>query len=318
MKPFLNISQQIELLESRGLIINHKDETANYLLSNNYYNIINGYGKYFTQGNDDYSNGTSFDEISRLYLFDKEMKQILLEAILTAESHLKAIFAYRFAEAFKDMAYPYLNVTCYDSDKILSVADTISKLSRIINRYQKTKHSDIFNSIKKHNDVPIWILVNYIDFGELRHMISACATNLQNSVSKDIGGFVKQHIENPGLFSPETMMSFMANMNDVRNICAHNNRLLDYRCRRDSKYWKPLHSKYGIEFDGERSSVYSVFISLQCFLSREEYARLHNTIRKRMNTRLGNNLRSISPNKILHTLGFPDDWFLSVERLPQG
>lgn len=137
MKPFLNISQQIELLESRGLIINRKDETANYLLSNNYYNIINGYGKYFTQGNDDYSNGTSFDEISRLYLFDKELKQILLEAILTAESHLKAIFAYRFAEAFKGMAYPYLNVTCYDSDKILSVADTISKLSRIINRYKK-------------------------------------------------------------------------------------------------------------------------------------------------------------------------------------
>lgn len=91
MKPFLNISQQIELLESRGLIINHKDETANYLLSNNYYNIINGYGKYFTQSNDDYNNGTSFDEISRLYLFDKEIKQILLEAILTAESQRRSL-----------------------------------------------------------------------------------------------------------------------------------------------------------------------------------------------------------------------------------
>lgn len=42
LKSFLNINQQIELLESRGLIINHRDETANYLLSNNYYNIING------------------------------------------------------------------------------------------------------------------------------------------------------------------------------------------------------------------------------------------------------------------------------------
>lgn len=91
LKPFLNISQQIELLESRGLIINHKDETANYLLSNNYYNIINGYGKYFTQSNDDYNNGTSFDEISRLYLFDKEIKQILLEAILTAESQRRSL-----------------------------------------------------------------------------------------------------------------------------------------------------------------------------------------------------------------------------------
>ena len=59
------------------------------------------------------------ENISHRAMMIITMKQILLEAILTAESHLKAIFAYRFAEAFKDMAYPYLNVTCYDSGKIL-------------------------------------------------------------------------------------------------------------------------------------------------------------------------------------------------------
>ena len=304
MKPFLAINQQMNLLENRGLVIKNKAETANYLLSNNYYNIINGYGKYFTQGNDKYVNGTLFEEISQLYLFDKKIKQALLEAILTSESHLKAIFAYRFAEAYKNMPYPYLNVSCYDSNKILSVAETISKLSKIVNKYQKINGSSICNSIKKHNNVPIWILVNYIDFGELRHMISSCNTNLQNMVSKDMNNFILQHIEKPGLFSPETMMSFIANMNDIRNICAHNNRLLDYRCRRDSKYWKPLHDKYDIAPDDERNSVYSVFLSLQCFLSKEEYARLHNTVKKHMIIHLQNNIHSIKPNKILHTLDF--------------
>ncbi len=318
MKPFLTIAQQVELLQSRGLVIANTAETSEYLLSNNYYNIINGYGKYFTQGDDNYNSGATFEEISRLYMFDKEMKQVLLEAILTAEAHLKAIFAYRFAEAYQDMPYPYLNVGCYDSAQVLTVAETIAKLSRIISKQQRIKSSSIYNSIKKYNNVPVWILVNYIDFGELRHMLASCNTKLQNKVSIDIGSFIRQHMADYGLFSPETMMSFIANMNDVRNICAHNNRLLDYRCRRDSKYWQPLHSRYDIGADDERSSVYSVFLSLQCFLSQEEYARLHNTIRKRMTTRLQNNLHSISPNRILNTLGFPNDWFSTVGKLPQG
>lgn len=50
MKPFLTIAQQVKLLKSRGLVIANETEAGEYLLSNNYYNIINGYGKYFTQG----------------------------------------------------------------------------------------------------------------------------------------------------------------------------------------------------------------------------------------------------------------------------
>ena len=70
-----------------------------------------------------------------------------------------------FAEAFKDMAYPYLNVTCYDSGKILSVADTISKLSRIINRYKKIKNVLLFIFIcLKTNTSVIIIAINKIIF----------------------------------------------------------------------------------------------------------------------------------------------------------
>ena len=114
LKKFLTIQEQIGLLKARKLVIDNEQEAASYLLSNNYYNIINGYGKYFPQSNDTYSAGTSFDEISKLYLFDKEIKQFLFQAILTAEAHLKAIFAHRFAETYKDIPYSYLNINCYE------------------------------------------------------------------------------------------------------------------------------------------------------------------------------------------------------------
>lgn len=313
MKKFLTIQEQIDLLKARKLVIDNEQEAASYLLSNNYYNIINGYGKYFPQSNDTYSAGTSFDEISKLYLFDKEIKQFLFQAILTAEAHLKAIFAHRFAETYKDIPYSYLNINCYDTNQVLSVVETISKLSKIISRYKKIAHSSISHYIKKHDSVPIWVLVNYLDFGELRYMLSSSTTSVKNMVAKDFSGFISQHISTKQPFPPEIMMSFIENINDVRNICAHNNRLLGYRCRRDCKYWAPLHGKYNIAASNERNSIYAVFLSLQCFLSIDEYDHLCELIRNCMYTRLMNNMRTITPSEILSTLGFPNDWFLGKE-----
>lgn len=246
------------------------------------------------------------------------MKQIIFQAILTAEAHLKAIFAHRFAEIHKNVPYSYLNVNCYDEKKILSAVETISKLSKIIFKYKEIKRSSIYHYIRNHNDVPIWVLINYIDFGGLYYMLSYSTTSIQNLVAKDFSGFIAQHLSTNKPFPPETMLSFIKNMNDVRNICAHNNRLLGYRCRSDCKYWAPLHDKYNISASDNRSSVYTVFLSLQCFLSSDEYARLHNTIRKRMCIQLKNNLHTIPFNKILSTLGFPNDWFLNVDKLIQS
>ncbi len=68
MKPFKTLNQQISLLKERGMVIHDEETAKNYLLSNNYYNIINGYGKYFPMSGETYTNGTTFEEISRLYL----------------------------------------------------------------------------------------------------------------------------------------------------------------------------------------------------------------------------------------------------------
>ena len=116
------------------------------------------------------------------------------------------------------------------------------------------------------------------------------------------------------MFPPEMLMSFIKNMHDVRNVCAHNNRLLDFWCRRDSNYWQPLHSRYAITPNSLRNSVFSVFISMQCFLSRSEYGTLHNKIRKRMN-RLDNNLQTVPLDKFLATLSFPAGWNEQVPKI---
>ena len=57
------------------MTIKDEDKTKKYLLSNNYYNIINGYSKPFLKEKSEYLSGTSFNEVSKLYFFDGEIKQ---------------------------------------------------------------------------------------------------------------------------------------------------------------------------------------------------------------------------------------------------
>ena len=311
MKTFKTLDEQIQLLHNRNLIINDEDYAKKYLLSNNYYNIINGYSKFFPMDGENYTKGTTFEEVARLYLFDKELKQAFFKAIIDAESHLKSIFAYRFAESFPNKLYAYLNIESYAQDKTLSVVSTISRISQIINRQQKFPDNSISHYIQNHSEVPIWVLVNYLDFGELRNMLTSSNVKLQNKIAKDLCDFIKQNLSRVATFPPEVMISFVENINEVRNICAHNNRLIGFNCRRDSKYWGTLHENFGITPNDERRNAYSVFISTQCFLSKTEYSALHNKIRKLTNVHLEKHLKSITPNEIMYKLGFPKDWHLA-------
>lgn len=315
-KPFQTLDEQIGILKGRDMIIQDIEKAKRFLLSNNYYNIINGYSKFFPRKSEKYINGTTFNEVTQLYLFDIKIKEAFFQAILAAESHLKAIFAYRFAEAFHDIPYAYLNISCYDPRKTLSVVSTISKLSGIINYQKNNRESSIYHYIHEYHHVPIWVLVNYLDFGELRHMLDSSQERIQNKVAKDISEFVQQNIQSATTFTPEVMLAFISNINEVRNVCAHNNRLLGFHCRRDDKYWAPLHNPYSITPNDERRDAYSVFLSLQCFLSKKEFQILHNTLRKRMNY-LRNQLNSIDINQILSLLGFPDDWNTTVSKIKQ-
>ena len=66
MKEFKTTSEQIELLKQRGLIIPDEERAKKYLLSQNYYNLINGYARFFPREGDNYTAQTSFDEITTL------------------------------------------------------------------------------------------------------------------------------------------------------------------------------------------------------------------------------------------------------------
>ncbi len=343
-KVFKTISQQIEILKERGLIIEDEEKARQYLLTNNYYNIINGYGKFFQQKDDSdiYINGANFNEVCDLYFYDKEIKMLILNTILTAEHHLKSILAYRFAEEYTNKRYAYLYADSYSEDKVLDITYTISKISRLINSKiniqnktkqkikQKIKNSydkdtkiginSIYYYSKKYDDIPIWVISDYLNFGDIYYIIKSLPLKIENSIAHDLWSFIDDNVSKnsnySGLlcntkFAPETMISFIKNLQEVRNVCAHNNRLLGFKCIQNSKkftpLFKPFDDKYP-EIKGKQNSVFAAFITLQCFVSSQEFAILNNSIRKRTRS-LSKKLKSIKIEKIMELLGFPSDWY---------
>ena len=78
-KPFKTIEQQMAILKSRNMAV--EPSAGPILLREGYYSVVNGYKGPFLEreGNggdleDRYLDGTSFDDVYRLFRFDRDLR----------------------------------------------------------------------------------------------------------------------------------------------------------------------------------------------------------------------------------------------------
>lgn len=98
-KPFKSIPEQLQLLRDRGLIID--DDAEHYLRHLNYYRLA-GYWLPFEQNHSTHSfrTNTHFDDVLNLYLFDRELRLLLLDAIERLEVSIRTHWAYYCVQCY--------------------------------------------------------------------------------------------------------------------------------------------------------------------------------------------------------------------------
>ncbi len=103
----------------------------------------------------------------------------------------------------------------------------------------------------------------------------------------------------------------------MRNVCAHNERLFDFDAgKKRAIQAMPLHVQLGI---GKKKSYYKrgqcdLFAAVVCFkylLSPEEFKSTMDEINTEINT-LCSKTKQFQKNKILSCMGFPPNWYDSV------
>lgn len=311
MKPFKNLEEQIEILKDRNLFIEDEQAARNYLLRNNYYNVINMYSRFFQDSTNSYIEGSTFEEIKAIHILDTEIKTLLLKALIKIEFNIKSIISYRFAEAYHKNGnpYSYLDRNNYSKDNPLSISTTLGKISRTIS--QTINEKNINTSFKHHRDkykdVPVWVVINELTFGVIPHLYQYFDKKIQNKISKDVSDIFHTHNQNDIFIDAKQLTIMLFNFNSLRNCVAHNNKLFEFNSRNTIKYIEELHKPLNISSAESKQSVYHLFVYMKLFLTYDEYSIIHNSILKRIKN-TSNKISSIDINEVLIKYGFPIDW----------
>ena len=251
-KDFKTIEEQIEILKTRGLLVNEGRATE-ILTDNNYYYLINGYKDLFVNKNSDaekYKENVTLEEIYALYKFDSELRINLLRYILIIERRLDTYIAYEFSKAYGNKEY--LTESNFDNNKRngYKITNLIADIRTNMTEQIKIGNKMLNHYIKKHGFIPLWVLIRIMTLGEVSKFYELMKQKDQNAIAKKFG--VRE----------KTLKTYLHNIAIVRNICAHDEKLYDLKLN-NAIIKNNIHFNYNLDLkDGEYSNGYKDLFSI--------------------------------------------------------
>ena len=300
-KIFKTLDEQIDILLSKGIIIEDIDKAKITLFRENYF-FINGYRHVFMQSRSDshFIAGTSFNELYSMFLFDRKVRNIMFKYILMIENNVKSILSYQLSKQYGYKEKDYLNPKNFtqDSLKTRQVHDIISKMKRQI-RVNSKQHAATLHYLNKYGYIPMWILVKVLSFGIISELFAILKDDDQTKISETYD------------LDIETLSIYLSLLANYRNICAHEEVLYSNRSMKsipDCKY----HYLLGIDMvDNEyaygKNDLYAVIIIMKQMLLNYEFTELINEISYEVDI-LNGRIKTIPTSNILNACGFPDNW----------
>ena len=319
-KPFKTHRQQLRILRERNMSISDGSKAIRILKREGYYNIINGYKDIFLDhamceqhGEDYYKDGVTFDHIFALYDFDRTMRNHLIKCILKAETDLKTKTAYAFSEAFPQN-FSYLDINNYDASDPQKVTKLIARISAEItmNSQPKDQGGQIYHYLNKYKELPLWVLINKLTFGEAYHFFAALQRPMKEKIMDEIlDDFEHEyHREIQRETVPDrircisNMIDFM---NQYRNICAHDERLYNTVARQRNGKILPIMMFHHIPPLTSKSRLFDCIVTTGLFVTKRDYQELIAKIEKTVGG-LDKKLPHSLFNSVLIQMGFSKEW----------
>lgn len=288
MKQYKTNEELLKYLECKNVIIKNKKSALKKLEKYTYYSIVNSYKYNFKDSNNNYLPNVSFEEIYTLYEFDKNLKLIMLKYTLEAESLIKSLMSNHISNIYGVDAY--LNANNLDNKaKLVVRKKLIDKINEDIN-HNYGIHLAITHYKDNYGFVPPFVLTKILTFG----VISSYYGLLKQSDRQIIAKKFK--------ISDALLKQILKCLTNVRNICAHNDRLFCYRDKYTLKF-KEIDTNYVIK--DNLTNLYMMIRAMQIILDKRQYNSLVKAIEKEIK-KLDNKLNSIDIKNILRIMGYPN------------
>lgn len=163
-KPAKTFAEQIELLKARGMQFANEQQAQFYLEQINYYRL----GAYWlpfehTHSPHCFKPDTSFEQVLELYVFDRELRLLILDAIERLEVAVRTRFAYELAHRHGCHAYlqeQYFKPAFRWHKLLESLEGEVDRADEVFIEHYKRTYDD-------PELPPIWATCEVMSFGQL-------------------------------------------------------------------------------------------------------------------------------------------------------
>ena len=306
MKEHKTFNQQLTILRNRGVVVPTNGKPKRFLEQENYYNVVNGYKDLFLIKDSNnlpvepelYQEGTHFNELKALFLFDRELRILLLKYLLIFENSIKTTVAYEFSKKYprKNAYLDIANFVDNDPKKVLQqISILIKTIHDKVDRTGAIKHY-----IEEHGEVPLWVLVNFLTMGNIANFYNILTDSTKNIIAKFYTDkYRTQNKDNTFRLSSADLSACLKVANLVRNICAHDERLYNVNLR--NVRISQIANHFGIRrYDNKRFIV--VILFLKIVLDKKDFQRLYKALRNLFN-QYADEFKTVVFDDILNTMG---------------
>ena len=172
-KPFLSYSQQIQLLRNKQLTVEDETLVETVLRQYGYFSLVSGYKDLLKNPTTkNYRDGTTVNDLIAVYRFDEQLQELTLRYLLHIERHIRSVLSYAFCNNFGDAQTAYILPSNYDT----STPAKSREVNKLINKFLRplldhpSQYPYIEHHKMKHQNVPLWVLVNALTFGTISKM----------------------------------------------------------------------------------------------------------------------------------------------------
>lgn len=278
VKSFLTYSEQLALLEEKGLIIGDRERAKDILSTVNYYRLINAYalGLYEDSQKTKFIQGVTFDQIYSIYLFDSVLRHVLSEMLESFETLFRAKMINYIGEKYGALGYR-------DSANFRDENYHHDFIEELDNEKKKQGRSPVVahHEQKYGGYLPIWAVAEVITFGNLSKLYKNMKSADKKKIAKDLKS------------TSDSLGSWLVAFVEVRNICAHYGRLYNKRLLSTPK----LFSDFPKSLKPDR--IFTILFILKRFFSQDDLISYIIRIQSAL-------LRY--PKVNLSCIGFPHNW----------
>ncbi len=231
-KPTKSTADILAHLGTCGLSINDKLAASKIIEDIGYYRL-----RIYFLSRRDVSNkplkpfriGTTFEDIISIYRFDEELRMLLLLYCGRVEILVRSIITDEICGSYGSHPYYDGNMYANADSKVSSYKDILTIVHKKMKNDARAKH--YYANYSAEGDKifpPIWTVREFLNFGSLNYFFSRLNHATRNSIAKRLR-----------LKDGVMLQNWIDCFVDMRNVCAHHDRLFNRNFQKKLQVYKP-------------------------------------------------------------------------------